>query len=54
MAWIAVFMAESFLLVGMFALASYYAPEAVGFALAVPMAALAALVVWKAQARSAG
>jgi hypothetical protein len=48
MAWIAAFMAQSFLLAGIFAVAGYHAPDAVGFALAIPMAVLAALVVWAA------
>ncbi len=46
MAWIAAFIAQSFLLAGIFAVVGYHAPDAVGFALAVPMAALAAFVVW--------
>lgn len=48
MAWIAAFIAQSFFLVGIFAVVGYHAPDAVGFALAVPMAVLAAFVMWAA------
>jgi hypothetical protein len=48
MAWIAVFIAQSFVLAGIFAVVGYHAPDAVGFALALPMALIAAVAVWAA------
>ncbi len=48
MAWIAAFVAQSFLLASIFAVVGYHAPDAVGFALAAPMTVLAAFVVWAA------
>lgn len=55
MYWIAVFMAQSLLIAGLFALVGYDAPEGVAFALAIPLAAVAGYVVWKAaRARRVG
>lgn len=55
MYWIAVFMAQSLLVAGLFALVGYDAPGGVAFALAVPMAAVAGYVVLNAaRARRGG
>ena len=55
MYWVAVFMAQSLLIAGLFALVGCDAPEGVAFALAVPMAGVAGYVVWNAaRARRGG